>query len=124
MLLINLDREAKFTVTVKNDLKVLVAKGNGIHRDITFVRGLKRAVSWVGKIISKTDPQREEYHLTGDGNHLSKLMLLNGRKLEIEANGEIPTMDPILIPLSSPVTVTPLSIVFVVFPNLEAKACG
>lgn len=109
---------------MRNDLKVLVAKGNGIQTDAVVIRHLKRAVSWVGRRISEATPRRKEYHLTSDGgNYRSKTMLLNGHPLELTESGDLPAMDPILTPLSHPVTVAPLSIVFVIFPNLEAKAC-
>ncbi|CAA6669956.1 unnamed protein product [Spirodela intermedia] len=112
LLLINLSKTTRFVVTVRNDLKVLVAEGNGIQRDDPVIRHLKEP------------PRREEYHLTAaGGNYQSKTMLLNGHPLELTETGDLPAMDPILTPLSFPVTVAPLSVVFVIFPNLEGKAC-
>ena len=51
-------------------------------------------------------------------------MLLNGGRLETAADGERTSMDPIVIPGSSPVDVAPLSIIFQVFRKMEAEVCG
>ncbi|XP_078437591.1 heparanase-like protein 1 isoform X2 [Wolffia australiana] len=122
LLFINLHRQDKAIVTVRNDLKVAVAERNGIQRDNAVVRGLKRAVSWVGK-ISAAKTGREEYHLSSDGDFRSKNVLLNGRRFEITEKGDVPNFDPLISALGTPVAVPPLSIVFAVFPNLDATAC-
>ncbi|KAH0455064.1 hypothetical protein IEQ34_016988 [Dendrobium chrysotoxum] len=125
MLLINLSKSAAFSVTVRNDLNVDLAEGNGIQKDSSFMHGLKQTVSWIGKEASHDSHKREEYHLTAkDGNHLSRTMLLNGNPLQLNKNGEIPALNPLLVSVSSPIIVAPLSIAFVAFPNFEARACA
>ncbi|KAI0498043.1 hypothetical protein KFK09_021284 [Dendrobium nobile] len=125
MLLINLSKSAAFTVTVRNDLNVDLAEGNGIQKDSSFIHGLKQTVSWIGKEASLDSHKREEYHLTAkDGNHLSRTMLLNGIPLQLNKNGEIPALNPLLVSVSSPILIAPLSIAFVAFPNFEARACA
>jgi heparanase len=122
--LINLNRSITFTVTVQNDINADMAEGFGIERDDLFLHSLKRTVLWVGSKASDGSDVREEYHLTAkDGNQLSRTILLNGTPLEL-IEGEIPTLDPVLVPVNSPISVAPLSIAFVVFPNFEAKACN
>ncbi|XP_042461216.1 heparanase-like protein 2 [Zingiber officinale] len=124
LLLINLSTSIKFSVTVRNDLNVLLAEGGGIQWDNVFIRTLKRTVSWIGRKASDESVHREEYHLTGaDGNCLSQTVLLNGNPLEL-VDGEIPQLVPVYAPANSPVKVDPLSIAFVVFPNFEAQACS
>lgn len=122
-MLINLNKSTDFAVSVRNDINVDLDGAVDTDKDGSFVHGLKRTVSWVGRKASD-GYEREEYHLTAkDGNHLSRTMLLNGRTLELTEDGNIPALDPVLVPVSSPISVAPLSIAFVVFPNFEAKAC-
>ncbi|KAM0951407.1 putative glycosidase [Dioscorea sansibarensis] len=124
ILLINLSKSTWFSVTVRNDINVNVAVGGGIHKDGNFVHGLKRTVSWVGRKILDGSAKRQEYHLTAkNGNYLSQTVLLNGSPLELTKDGNIPTLQPIFVPGDSPVSVAPLSIVFVVLPNFEARVC-
>ena len=112
-------------MTVRNDLNVILAEGEGIHKENSFIHGLKRTFSWVGKKASDESEKREEYHLTGkDDNHLSRTVLLNGTPLELTEDGDIPPLDPVHVPTNSPVDVSSLSIAFVVFPNFEAQACA
>jgi heparanase 1 len=111
-------------VSVRNDLNVGLAQGQGITRDSSLVRGIKRTVSWVGSKASDGLEKREEYHLTAqDGNPLARTMLLNGVPLELTADGDIPPLYPVQVSVSSPIYVAPLSIAFVVFPDFEADAC-
>ncbi|WOK99658.1 heparanase-like protein 1 [Canna indica] len=124
LLLINLSKSTKFSVTVRNDLNVILAEGGGIRRDNPFVRSLKRTVSWVGRKTSDESENRKEYHLSGnDGNYLSQTVLLNGTPLELTEDGDIPTLDPVYVPVNSPIDIDPLSIAFVIFPEFEAQAC-
>ncbi|WOL10362.1 hypothetical protein Cni_G19117 [Canna indica] len=65
-------KSTKFSVTVRNDLNVILSEGGGIQRDNPFIHSLKRTVSWVGRKTSDESENREEYHLSGnDGNYLS-----------------------------------------------------
>ncbi|RRT51986.1 hypothetical protein B296_00032566 [Ensete ventricosum] len=101
LLLINLSKSTKFSVTIRHNLNAFPADGGDIQTG-----------------------NREEYHLTGKGgDHLSQTVLLNGTPLELTEGGEIPPLNPAYVPVSSPVQVAPLSIAFVVLPNFEAQAC-
>lgn len=98
------------------------AKSN-ISVDNSFSNHLKRAFSWVGTKGSYVTI-REEYHLTTKHNYLrSKTMLLNGKRLELTDDGEIPKLDPVLKNVHSSIHIAPLSIAFIVYPNLDAPAC-
>lgn len=67
---------------------------------------------------------REEYHLTAQGGDLhSQTMLLNGNALKVDENGNIPTMEPVQVEASQPVTLAPYSIVFAHVPFFKAPAC-
>ncbi|KAH7660711.1 heparanase 1 protein [Dioscorea alata] len=124
ILLINLSKSTWFSVTVRNDINVNIAEGGGIHKDGNFVHGLKKTVAWVGRKILDGSAKRQEYHLTAlNGNYLSQTVLLNGSPLELTKDGNIPSLQPIFVPADSPVSVAPLSIVFVVAPNFEARVC-
>lgn len=111
VLLINLSRHAEFSVSV---VDVLYNDGGGGRKDDgdSFIEA------------SAEPGNREEYHLTAkDGNHLSQTVLLNGTPLELTEEGDVPPLNPVNAAARSPIDVAPLSIAFVVFPNLEAKAC-
>lgn len=123
LLVINLSKSTEFAVSVRNDINVDL-DDEVVGNDDSFVRDLKRTVSWVGRKASEESEEREEYHLTAkDGNHLSRTMLLNGKPLQLTEDGNIPVLSPVSVPVSSPISVAPLSIAFVVFPNFEARAC-
>nr|XP_043612997.1 heparanase-like protein 3 isoform X2 [Erigeron canadensis] len=67
---------------------------------------------------------REEYHLTTkDGNLHSHIVRLNGKELTVNSTGIIPSLDPIEVKLTSPITVAPFSIVFVHIPSKQIQAC-
>ncbi|OMO73173.1 Glycoside hydrolase, family 79 [Corchorus capsularis] len=71
-----------------------------------------------------TEIRREEYHLTAkDGNLHSQTMLLNGNILSVNSSGFIPPLEPIHVNSPNPVTVAPLSIVFVHMPDIIVPAC-
>lgn len=98
------------------------AKSN-THIDNSFINQLKKAFSWVGTKLSDVT-FREEYHLTPEDNDLkSKTTLLNGSPLKLTDDGEIPKLDPVLNSVYSSIHVDPLSIAFIVYPNLDAPAC-
>lgn len=125
LLLLNLHQSMGFMVSVRNDLNVNLAEGQGIRRDNVFVHGLKRTVSWVGSKASDGYSKREEYHLSAkDGNPFARTMLLNGVPLELTEDGDIPPLYPVEVSVNSPIYVAPLTIAFVVFPDFEAEACG
>ena len=125
LLLLNLHRTMGFMVSVRNDINVNLAEGQGIRRDSAFVHGLKRTVSWFGSKASDGFSKREEYHLSSkDGNPFARTMLLNGAPLELTEDGGIPSLYPVEVSVNSPIYVAPLTIAFVVFPDFEAEACG
>lgn len=67
---------------------------------------------------------REEYHLTAkEGNIQSQDMLLNGKVLNTDSSGNIPSLDPIHVSHSDPITVAPFSAVFAQIPSMNVTAC-
>ena len=75
--------------------------------------------------ISKLSVTRSEYHLSAPNDDLhSRTVLLNGVPLEITSSGDLPSLDPIVKENSSPVSVAPLSIVFVVLPDAQVPICA
>ncbi|GJN00769.1 hypothetical protein PR202_ga17976 [Eleusine coracana subsp. coracana] len=68
---------------------------------------------------------RNEYHLTPkDGNLQSQIMLLNGRALATDADGNIPRFEAVKVDAARPITVAPYSIVFSHIPHFSAPACS
>jgi heparanase len=53
-----------FMISVRNDLDVDLAEGQGIRKYNAFVHGLKRTVSWVSSKASDGLEKREKYHLS------------------------------------------------------------
>jgi len=81
--------------------------------------------SFVGLGSSDGQLFREEYHLTPkDGVLQSKITLLNGTPLELTKDREIPDLKPARVDVDTPLTIAPLSIKFVVFPNFDAPVCA
>lgn len=125
LLLINLSNQTEFILNVENGLSSLHALRNTIHRQSSVIRGVKRAVSWVGQKTSDGPIYREEYHLTpANGRLRSKTMLLNGTPLELTKDGDIPKLEPAFSNENSAVSITPRTIKFVVLPNFDAPACS
>eukprot|EP00262_Sarcandra_glabra_P012039 TRINITY_DN3004_c0_g1_i2.p1 TRINITY_DN3004_c0_g1~~TRINITY_DN3004_c0_g1_i2.p1 ORF type:complete len:476 (-),score=68.25 TRINITY_DN3004_c0_g1_i2:239-1666(-) len=125
LLLINLSNSTGFSIEVQNDMNINLHRGETIHSEDSFVRVLKEKVSWVGRRASDGTMQREEYHLTPkDGYLQSQTMVLNGNVLVLNEDGDIPSLDPILVEETSPIYVVPLSIAFVSFPKFDAPACA
>ncbi|KAG0479693.1 hypothetical protein HPP92_010341 [Vanilla planifolia] len=113
LLLLNLDRNTTTQVQVSSKASNYVRTMKHHHR------ASKTRPSQVPE-----DEFREEYHLTADGGNLhSQTMLLNGKALEIDAQGSIPALEPINVDGSLPIHVHPLSIVFARIPYLYAPAC-
>ncbi|XP_042516628.1 heparanase-like protein 1 [Macadamia integrifolia] len=125
LLLINLSNQTEFRITVQNSMNINLNIGeNTIHKNNSFMHGIKRTVSWVGRKASDEEELREEYHLTPkDGYLQSQTMVLNGTPLKLNEAGDIPSLDPVLVNVKSPISLAPLSIAFVAFPNFEAQAC-
>ncbi|XP_043704735.1 heparanase-like protein 1 isoform X2 [Telopea speciosissima] len=125
LLVINLSNNTEFRITVQNSMNInLNVREKTIHWNNSFMHGLKRTVSWVGRKASDEEELREEYHLTPkDGYLQSQTMVLNGTPLELTEEGDIPNLEPVLVNVKSPISLDPLSIAFVAFPNFEARAC-
>lgn len=74
--------------------------------------------------IDRRRKTRKEYHLTAkDGDLHSQTMLLNGRPLTLTSSGDIPSLVPVNVKLSEPISIAPYSIVFVHIPNVVLPAC-
>ncbi|KAF8389749.1 hypothetical protein HHK36_024268 [Tetracentron sinense] len=125
LLVINLSNQTEFGITVQNSMNMnLRVEEKTTQREQSFVHGLKKTVSWIGRKASDETTSREEYHLTPkDGYLRSQTMVLNGTPLQLTEDGDIPALDPVLVDVNSPISVAPLSIAFVSFPNFEATAC-
>lgn len=68
---------------------------------------------------------RKEYHLTAqDGNLQSQKMLLNGNVLSVTSSGDIPSLEPVHVNSTLPITVGPFSIVFVHMPSIVLPGCS
>lgn len=118
LLLINLSNRTEFRV----DVSAPRARPNPEKR--SFVHRLKQIFSWVGSRSVGVSVSREEYHLTPQNGYLrSRTALLNGAPLRLTEDGDIPRSSPVLRDLKSPVSVPPLSIKFVVFPNFIVPSC-
>lgn len=125
LLLINLCNRTAITVNVQNSVNLNLNKEEKtVAKDNSFTHGLKKTVSWAGRKASDEPLFREEYHLTPKGGYLhSQTMLLNGTPLELTDAGEIPSLNPVLRDMNSPISVARLSIAFIVLPNFDAPAC-
>eukprot|EP01018_Ginkgo_biloba_P024908 Gb_17661 [translate_table: standard] len=123
LLLINLSNDTRMDVLVfSNSTATIHEKPQSSKK--SFVHELKSVFAWAGSKTSQMTNHRMEYHLTAkDGNLHSQSMLLNGVNLELTAEGEIPSLDPVIVDLGSPISVAPLSIAFVSLPGVDVPAC-
>ncbi|KAE9608399.1 putative glycosidase [Lupinus albus] len=124
LLLINLSNQTHFILTIESN----VIEGNevtkSIHKENSFFDQVKKMFSWVGTKGSEVT-FREEYHLTPKDDYLqSQTMVLNGIPLQLTNKGDIPTLDPVLSNVHSPLYIAPLSFAFIVYPNFDAPACA
>ncbi|KAK7264851.1 hypothetical protein RJT34_32464 [Clitoria ternatea] len=70
------------------------------------------------------EPARREYHLTAKDRDLhSQTVLLNGKILTVNPDGDIPPLEPLYVDSSKPIIVDPFSIVFAHIPNVVLSAC-
>lgn len=122
LLLINLSNQTNFILDVENRLNIAV-RGNKDKE--SFTDGLKRKFAWIGNKETAENLFREEYRLTPkDGFLESQTMLLNGIPIKLTEDEHIPRLEPMQLDLTSPLSVAPLSISFIVFPNMDAPACA
>ncbi|GER38612.1 heparanase 1-like protein, partial [Striga asiatica] len=119
VLLINLSNQTTYNVEVQSDEQ----NQNRAKKRNSITDRLKKSVSWVGNKASDEKLYREEYHLTPEnGNLTSQVMLLNGHPLKLTKNGGIPSLVPSLVKMGSILTISPLSIKFVVYRNFWSPA--
>ncbi|KAK4362276.1 hypothetical protein RND71_017517 [Anisodus tanguticus] len=125
LLLINLSNQIHYGVNIQSSADTSLQVGEKKnHNKKSFVHGLKESVSWVGRKSSDVTLLREEYHLTPEGGNIkSRRMLLNGRLLQLTETGDIPSLSPVLKNIKSPISIAPLSIKFIVFPNFNSPSC-
>ncbi|KAI8543257.1 hypothetical protein RHMOL_Rhmol08G0202900 [Rhododendron molle] len=125
LLMINLSNQTEFNIAVHNSMNInLHANEMTNNSRKSSAHGLKRTVSWVGSKPSDGTLFREEYHLTPKDDDLrSKTMLLNGKPLQLTNGGDFPSLNPVLVPEHSPMSIAPLSIKFIVLPYFEASGC-
>lgn len=122
LLLINLSNQTEFELKVHNILNM------NLHpikdKKLSFIQRMKSMFSWIGSKSTNEELAREEYHLTPQGGDLrSKTMLLNGVPLELTKTGDIPYLKPSIVDVNSPLTIAPLTIKFIQFPNFDASGC-
>jgi heparanase 1 len=109
LLLINLHGSAINRVSVASE---------GTHGHTARKHGRKFAQAAAGAM-------REEYHLTPkDSDIQSQVMMLNGRALVTDADGNIPRMEPARVDGAQHIVVAPYSIVFAHIPYFHAPACS
>ncbi|GMH31566.1 hypothetical protein Nepgr_033410 [Nepenthes gracilis] len=125
LMLINLSKQTSFILKVQNTANQNLHIADAMIRDEdSLIRSLKKTVSWIGSKASDGRLHREEYHLSPrDGYIQSPTMLLNGRRLEVSDEGDILSLEPVIVNVNSPIYISPMSIAFIVFPNFDAPAC-
>ncbi|CAN4100391.1 unnamed protein product [Withania somnifera] len=124
LLLINLSNQTHYGVNIESSASTISHVNEKSNNKRSFMHRLKKTISWVGRKSEDITLSREEYHLTPlDGNLQSRTMLLNGKPLLLTENGDIPSLSPVLLNLKSPISVAPLSIKFIVFPNFLSPGC-
>ncbi|KAJ0615035.1 putative glycosidase [Helianthus annuus] len=122
LLLINLSNQTEFKLKVHNILNLNLHTKE--DQKPSFIHRIKSAFSWIGSKSRNNDLGREEYHLTPQGGYLkSKTMLLNGSPLQLTQTGDIPLLKPNVVDVNSPVSIPPLTMKFIRFPNFDASGC-
>ncbi|KAK8597896.1 hypothetical protein V6N13_095290 [Hibiscus sabdariffa] len=123
LLLINLDKSTAVQVKLAfNGTMTLRHK----HRSLTLHNQRMSYKKMIVRLPQTADSEtrREEYHLTAkDGNLQSQTMLLNGNNLSVDSSGSIPPLEPLYVNSTEPISVAPLSIVFVHLPDVILPAC-
>ncbi|KAL8159290.1 hypothetical protein V2J09_000827 [Rumex salicifolius] len=63
---------------------------------------------------SNVEGEREEFHLTPkDCNLKSRIMVLNGKPLQLSDEGDVPKLEPVSVDAKLPIYVSPPSVAFV-----------
>ena len=116
ILLMNL---SNFTVNVAVNLSLHPKDETLSHGDKKLKYELIPKKSKVSRPTS-----RSEYHLSAPYQDLhSQTVLLNGSPLKVTLSGDFPSLNPIVKANSSPVSVAPLSIAFVVLQDAQVPIC-
>ncbi|CAN1313952.1 Heparanase-like protein 2 [Linum perenne] len=122
LLLINMSKTLTFHIQITDDLE-----NHHKPSDTSHFREEREEYHLTPEAMDSSTTlteDREEYHLTPEGGNIqSDVVHLNGVPLKLESNGELPKMDPKLVPASSPVTVAPHSFVYVNIKDFKAPAC-
>lgn len=118
MLLLNLSNST--AVDVEVDLK-----SSNDAPISTETKAVKKSKHVIGHKSKGMVAMRQEYHLSAQSNDLhSQTSLLNGVALELTGSGDLPNLNiPVVRENSVPVSVAPLSIVFVVLPDAQIPIC-
>ncbi|XP_050205810.1 heparanase-like protein 3 [Mercurialis annua] len=119
LLLINLDKNTTVQVQVTLNNKGASHHNHRHHKHRSFISHRSNKTRVIQLPEGAAASTRDEYHLTAkDGDLQSRRMLLNGKILNLNSDGDIPTLDPMHVNSSEPITVAPFSIVFVHLPYL------
>ncbi|CAN4086282.1 unnamed protein product [Withania somnifera] len=113
LLLINLSNQIHYGVNIQSSADTSLQVGEEKnHNKKSFTHKLKESVSWAGTKSSDkmATSKAEEYSL-------------NGKLLQLTEAGDIPNLSPVLKTLKSPISIEPLSIKFIVFPNFNSPSC-
>ncbi|KAF5195620.1 heparanase-like protein [Thalictrum thalictroides] len=105
------------------NLHVKEKNHKGGHKGHSLADFVNKSAPLIDRKTSDVTAQREEYHLSPDGHLRSQRMLLNGKPLQLTKAGDIPTLDPVFSDVTSPISIAPLSIAFIVLPQFVAPAC-
>lgn len=123
LLLINLSNDTNVDILVSSYPNSTMYK-RSLNAKESFIHKIKKFLAWAGSKTSEVKDYRMEYHLTPkDGDLHSQTMLLNGAILELTEDGNIPSLDPVMVDAGLPIPVAPLSIAFVSLPGLDIPAC-
>ncbi|KAL3680598.1 hypothetical protein R1sor_023554 [Riccia sorocarpa] len=69
--------------------------------------------------------ERLEYHMSAaNGSVTGRIVLLNGKPLLVTPSGEIPTLSPVKVKSTNPISLAPLTYAYVVIPDAYAPACA
>eukprot|EP01018_Ginkgo_biloba_P014040 Gb_35069 [translate_table: standard] len=123
VLLINFSNDTRIHVWVSADSRTSTRE-TSTSPELFSIHEQKNHLSerpW-GQVVNKK--YRREYHLTAkDGDLHSQTMLLNGRILDVTPEGQIPSLDPVMVNARKRISLAPLSIAFVSIPNVHLPAC-
>ncbi|TVU02451.1 hypothetical protein EJB05_52039 [Eragrostis curvula] len=122
LLLINLSGNTTTQVSVTSE-GAAAAHKHGLKKHSRKTRHVH--VPGFSGFAEAAGAMRNEYHLTPkDGNLQSQVMLLNGRALATDADGNIPRFEAVKVDAAQPITVAPYSIVFSHIPHFSVPACS